>query len=168
MPDKSLTRMFAEVRWQTLRILDGVTETEARWAPVGLQNTILWHAGHAYTVVEWTTMESLGRQPVYPDDWFAIFSGNELTPDDVAPARWPTLETVVAALVEQRDRLGDVFAALAESDLSLPAAQRPQRTVRYMILHGIYDEAAHGGEMWLLRKLQQSAPSSSPAGDAQQ
>ena len=161
MADKSLARMFDEVRWQTLRILDGVTETEARWAPPGLSNTILWHAGHAYVVVEWCTMQSLGRQTVCPKDWYDLFSGLKQTPDEVPSGSWPDLTAVVQSLKEQRDRLGRVYANLEETRLAAQSSHRPDRTVRYMILHGLYDEAAHGGEMWLLRKIQRAARKSS-------
>ena len=141
MADASLTRMFEEVRWQTLRILDGVTQGEARWAPAGLQNTILWHAGHAYVVVEWCTLQSLGRESQYPDKWFEIFSGMELKTDQVPPDGWPQLANVVDELKKQRGRLRELYAGLSESDLSAEAAHKPQRTVRYMILHGLYDAA---------------------------
>jgi len=153
MSDKSLVRMFEEVRWQTLRILDGVDEQAARWAPHGLQNTILWHAGHAFIVAESCTMQSLGRTPAYSDSWFSIFSGRELTPQDVPAEGWPVLDSVVTELRNQRDRLVELYRSLTESQLVAQAVHKPQRTVRYMILHGIYDEAAHGGETWLLRKL---------------
>ena len=74
MPDKCLLLLLDEVRAKTLRILKSVPPEHARWAPPGLQNTILWHAGHAYVLVEWVTMKSLGRTPQIPDGWFEMFS----------------------------------------------------------------------------------------------
>jgi hypothetical protein len=41
MPDKSLILILDEVRGKTLRLLDSVDEKHARWAPPGLQNSIL-------------------------------------------------------------------------------------------------------------------------------
>src|SRR5271157_1534891 len=52
MPDKCLLLLLDEVRAKTLRILKSVPAEHARWAPPGLHNTILWHAGHAYVLVE--------------------------------------------------------------------------------------------------------------------
>jgi hypothetical protein len=145
--------MFEEVRWRTLRILEGADEHATRWAPHGLQNTILWHAGHAFVVVESCTMQSLGREPAFSDNWFSIFSGRELAPKDVPAESWPVFGSVITELQSQRDRLVERYSSLSESQLDAPAIHKPQRTDRYMILHGFYDEAAHGGETWLLRKL---------------
>ena len=156
MSDASLMRMFEEVRWQTLRILDGVDDREVRWAPQGLQNTILWHAGHAYVVVESCTMRSLEQNPVYPEGWYSMFSGEELRPAEVPPESWPDFANVITELRKQRDRFRELYESLTEMQLGAPATHRPNRTVRYMILHGLYDEAAHGGEMWLLRKMQRA------------
>ena len=51
--DTSLLLLLDEVRGKTLRVLKAVPSESTRWAPPGLQNTILWHAGHALVVVEW-------------------------------------------------------------------------------------------------------------------
>lgn len=158
MSDASIIRLLDEVRWQTLRILDGVADDEARWTPPGLQNSILWHAGHSYVVLEWCTLGSLGREPHYPGGWYEIFSGKDLLPAEVPLDRWPKIAEVVVELKLQRDRLRELFGLLSEAELETPAVNRPKQTVRYMILHGLYDEAAHGGEMWLLRKLQRAQP----------
>ena len=60
MPDQSLILLLDEVRGKTLRLLDSLNEKDARWAPPGLQNSVLWHAGHAYFLLEWLTMKALG------------------------------------------------------------------------------------------------------------
>jgi catechol 2,3-dioxygenase-like lactoylglutathione lyase family enzyme len=65
---------FDEIRPKTLRMLDGVSEEQARWAPAGLQNTILWHAGHAYVVLESLAMDALGLAKIIPAGWFETFS----------------------------------------------------------------------------------------------
>jgi hypothetical protein len=65
MPDKCLLLLLDEVRAKTLRILNSVPAESARWAPPGFQNTTLWHAGHAYVLVEGLTMKSLERIPRY-------------------------------------------------------------------------------------------------------
>ena len=50
--DETLILLAQEVRRRTLRQLDGVTDEVARFAAPGLNNSILWHAGHALFVVE--------------------------------------------------------------------------------------------------------------------
>jgi hypothetical protein len=156
MPDASLLVMLDEVRGKTLRVLHAVEPRHARWAPPGLHNTITWHAGHAYILAEWLTMRALGREPVIPDGWFALFSW-ESRPATVPDDRWPPLSEVVCRLEEQHRRLRRVIGALTDEQLGRPSAADPRHTVRRSILHGLHDEACHCGEMYLLLKMQQTA-----------
>ena len=52
MPDETLMLLAREVRNKTLKLLDGLTDAQARFAAAGLNNSILWNAGHALVVVE--------------------------------------------------------------------------------------------------------------------
>jgi DinB family protein len=153
MPDKCLLLLLDEVRPKTLRILKSVRAEHARWAPAGLQNTILWHAGHAYVLVEGLTMKSLERTPQIPDGWYEMFS-SESHPALVPPDRWPSLSEVIHKLEVQHKRLGKLIGELREDELDRPSASNPKRTVRSAILHGLHDEACHSGEMHLLHKMQ--------------
>lgn len=154
MPDPSLLVLLDEVRGKTLQLLQGVSEPTARWAPPGLHNSILWHAGHCYVVVEWLSMQALGRPPVAPDGWFALFSW-ESRPAETPPDRWPPLAEVADRLNEQHRRLRSCYGELTEEQLARAAPGRRDRTVRATLLHALHDEACHSGEIWLLRKLQQ-------------
>ncbi len=152
MSDHSLVLLLDEVRGKTLRLLQGVSEEEARCSPPGLHNHILWHAGHSYVLVESLAMETVGGQPQIPDGWFGLFSWRS-DPARVAPNRWPRLAEVVAQLAGQRGRLRPLIEGLDEKQLSRPMPCNPGRTIRYGIRHGLHDEACHSGEIWLLRKL---------------
>ena len=153
MPDASLLLLLDEVRGKTLRILEAAPAEFGLWAPPGLRNHITWHAGHAYVVVESLAMRALGRPPVLPDGWFAMFSWDS-DPARVPRDRWPPLGEIIARLREQRARLKRILAGLTDSALEAPAAGSPSRSVRYAILHGLHDEACHSGEMYLLLKMQ--------------
>jgi hypothetical protein len=152
MSDTTLLLMFDEVRGSLRQVLDLVDEQMARWKPAGLQNTILWHAGHSCVVVEYLTMQSLGRAPECPEKWFDLFGWNS-RPGQTAPEDWPSLNTVIRQLWSQHARLSKLLATLTEDQLSAPSAQHGDGTVRHTILHAFQDEAAHKGEIWLLRKL---------------
>jgi hypothetical protein len=152
MPDQTLLVLLDEVRGKTLQVLEGVSPEHARWAPPGLQNTILWHAGHSYFVVEWLTMQSLGQEPSAPDGWFEMFSW-ESRPATVPADRWPALESVVRELQAQQRRLRSLFASLTPEQLESNSPAYPDRSVRNWIVHGLHDEARHSGEISLLRKL---------------
>ena len=149
MPDESLILLAHEVRGKTLRLLDGVTDAEARFAPAGLNNTILWHAGHALAVVErLSVVPATGSAPAYPDGWFEIFGWKS---EPATVTRWPALSEVVERLREQLPRLARAIEVL--SDGQLASILPNNRTLRYSILHGLHDEAGHQGEIYLLRKM---------------
>jgi hypothetical protein len=151
--DPTLLLLLDEVRRKTLSRLEGVSDEEARFAPEGLQNSILWHAGHSYILVEWLTMDALGAATTCPKGWFEIFSWTS-RPAEVPADRWPTLKEVVRELQIQHGRMHRLIENLSADVLDNPARNRPDVTVRHRILHALHDEACHSGEIWLLRKLQ--------------
>ena len=153
MPDPALLMLLDEVRGKTLSILDAVPDAYALWAPPGLQNHILWHAGHSYVVVESLAMKAIGRQPEIPEGWFEMFSW-ESHPARVPPDLWPSLGEVIARLRTQHGRLRRVIGGLTEDQFDRRSASNPDRTVRYAIVHGLHDEACHSGEAYLLLKMQ--------------
>jgi hypothetical protein len=152
MSDQSLLLLLNEVRGKTLRLLQGVRDNEAHWAPAELHNHILWHAGHSFVLVESLATEAIGDLPQIPEGWFDIFSWKS-NPAQVAPYRWPPLAQIVIRLADQHVRLRQLIERLSEEELSKPLLGRGDQTVRYAILHGLHDEACHSGEIWLLRKL---------------
>jgi hypothetical protein len=149
VPDESLILLASEVRGKTLRLLDGVSDSEARFTPAGLNNTILWHAGHALVVVEHLSVApATGALPSYPPGWFETFSWKSVP---ATVTRWPALAEVVERLRDQLTRLRVAIEALPPERL---AGMLPNnRTLRYSILHGLHDEAGHQGEIYLLRKM---------------
>lgn len=153
MADAMLMELLKEVRWKTLKVLEGVGEEEARFTGgAGLNNSILWHAGHALVVVEHLGFEGkAGFEPTYPKGWFEKFSWSS-QPGLVT--EWPTLAEVVERLKDQRARLMAHLEALSAADLARVVGPPPRsRTLGGMILHGLHDEAVHSGEIYLLRKL---------------
>ena len=153
MADESLLLLASEVRGKTLRILEGVTDDQARFSgPAGLNNSILWHAGHAVVVVEHLGVApASGKPPAYPQGWFETF-GWQSVPASVM--RWPRLEEVTDRLREQLDRLTAAVRALSDEQLDRVVDPQRNRRLRSSILHGLHDEANHQGEMYLLRKIQ--------------
>jgi hypothetical protein len=152
MADSSLLVLLDEVRGKTIRLLEATAERDARWAPPGLRNTILWHGGHAYILLECLTMTALGKAPQLPDGWFAMFSW-ESRPERVPADRWPALGTVIEQLEGQHERMRRLFNKLTPAHLDRPSARHPDQTVRRAIVHALHDEACHCGEIHLLRKL---------------
>jgi hypothetical protein len=152
MADKTLLMLLDDVRGKTLSELEGLDETHARWAPPGLQNSCLWHGGHAYMVTEFLTTRALGLAPQMPQGWMKMFSW-ESNPAHVSPESWPPLDEVREALIGQHERLRTLISGLSTEQLDAPEAGNPSRSVRYAIMHGLHDEARHSGEISLLRKM---------------
>ncbi len=153
MPHETILFMAKEVRGKTLQLLKDVPEAQARFAPPGLNNSILWHAGHCLMVTETLGLApALGRPPAYPADWFEKFSW---TSKPATVKEWPTLAEVSAKLAEQSGQLTAAISALTADQLTQVIGNPAKgRTLSKSILYAILDEANHQGEMWLLKKMQ--------------
>lgn len=150
-----LQAMAEAVRGKTLKMLASATDKELFWAPPGLSNHLLWHAGHSVWLQDWLCIEAVTGKSELPDGWHETFSKR------CRPVRetvsWPARLDVQSQLTRQLDRLLEVIGSLSASDL-----QGPPRTsslpdtepLRYWISHGLHDEANHQGEMHLLLKMQ--------------
>lgn len=151
MADETLVLLASEVRGKTLRLLEGVSDQDARWAPQGLGNNIVWHAGHSFWVVEQLGVApATGKGLQLPDGWKELFAaGSKPGPE----TKWPALDQVVERLQEQLTRLTTTIRGLSEERLNQIIDPARNRTLRYSILHGLHDEAGHQGEIWLLRKM---------------
>ena len=152
MPNETLKLLAREVRGKTFRILDGVSDEQARFVPPGLNNSILWHAGHSLWVVEVLSIAAAtGRPRSLPDGWTDLFSSKSRPTRE---SKFPALVQIIEALRNQLERLVAAIDPLTGQQLDVMIDPARNRTVRYNILHGLHDEANHQGEMWLLRKLQ--------------
>jgi len=155
MPNETLKLLAREVRGKTFKILDGVSEEQARFVPPGLNNSIIWHAGHSLWVVEVLSIAAAtGKAASLPDGWVELFNSRS---KPTRETKFPPLAQVVEALRNQLERLVAAIDPLGEQQLAVMIDPARNRNVRYNILHGLHDEANHQGEMWLLRKLQNSS-----------
>jgi hypothetical protein len=112
MADDSLSLLAKEVRGKTLRLLEGVSDADARWAPAKLNNSMIWHAGHAYVVVEHLSVSAAtGKPPVLPERWFDLFSWKS---KPTAQTQFPPLADVVQQLSSQLDRVLAAIEPLSE------------------------------------------------------
>lgn len=149
--NETLLTLANEVRTKTLWLLNGVTDDLAQYAAPGLNNSILWHAGHVLVVVEHLAVApATGQVPQLPDGWFEIFGWNS-NPRTVK--HWPAIADVKERLREQLPRLTGVIATLSSAQLAQVLDQANGTTLHYDILHALHDEANHQGEMWVLKKM---------------
>ena len=149
--DDSLITLAYEVRGKMLWLLEGVGDELAGFTAPGLSNSILWHAGHALVVVEHLCIApATGGEPRLPDGWFEKFSWDS-QPRTVR--EWPRIADVATALREQLPRLIDAIRGLSPEQLDEELGPPHDASRRYLIVHGLHDEANHQGEIWLLRKM---------------
>ena len=149
--DETLILLAKEVRGKTLRLIEGVSDADARFAAPGLKNSILWHAGHSLLVVEHLGLAPLsGGKTEYPASYAEKFMWKS---DPGAVTEWPPIAEVRALLTSQLERLTSAIARTSEEQLATVIDPQRGRTLRYSILHGLHDEAGHQGESWLLKKL---------------
>jgi uncharacterized damage-inducible protein DinB len=151
MPDETLLLLLKDVRNKTLRLLDDVGDDEATFKAGGLNNTILWHAGHILVVNEHLGVIAATRaMPSYPAGWFDKFSWKS-KPETVTD--WPELREIRKLLEEQQHKLESFLRDAPEEVLATIADPTRGRTLRHSIMHGLHDEACHQGEIYLMKKL---------------
>ena len=156
MADETLMLLAREVRGKTLRLLEGVDDRQAGFAAPGLNNTILWNAGHALIVVEHLGVSpATGKSPAYPADWYEKFSWQS---KPAAVKDWPSVEQVRQQLRDQLTRLTTAIETLLPARLDQIIDPARNRTLRFSILHGLHDEAGHQGEIYLLKKMYAISP----------
>ena len=97
MADATLILLAKEIRGKTLKLLDGLSDEQARFAAPGLHNTILWHAGHGIMLLEHFGIMPLtgSQQTGYPAGWFEMFSWKS---DPRTVTAWPSVDDVRAEL----------------------------------------------------------------------
>lgn len=152
MPDASLLLLLDEVRARTIGILRSVRAEDSLWAPPGLHNMVVWHAGHCYFLLEHLTMRALGRKPQMPREWDQLFCWGS-RPQLVSAESWPPLAAIVEQLLQQHTRIRQLIETLTDEQLDQPLAAASDGTVRYAVIHALHDEACHCGEIHLLRKM---------------
>ena len=149
--DESLLMLAQDVRNKTLKLLDGMTDQQVGYVAPGLTNSILWHAGHVFILVEHLVIIPItAQEPAYPMGWFQMF-GWKSKPELVQ--QWPRLEEVVSQLVDQYRRVSGLIQKLEDKHLATIVDEAKNRTLRFNIIHAFHDEANHQGEIWLLKKL---------------
>src|ERR1051325_9537668 len=138
MANETLQLLAREVRGKTLRILDGVSDEQAHFVPPGLNNSIVWHAGHSLWVVEVLSIAAAtGRPTPLPDGWTDLFNSKSRP---TRQTQFPPLPQIIEALRNQLERLVAAIDPLTEQQLGVMIDPARNRTVRYNILHGLHDE----------------------------
>jgi len=153
-----LQMLADDLRRRTIALFDEAREEELLWAPPGLSNHVLWHAGHVVWVLDKLVVEAATSCSLLPPGWAETFGKHCRPPAETT--RWPDRAEVRRELERQLPRVLEVIGMLTPKTLAGPPCtlQLPHdRPLGYWITHGLHDEASHQGEMKLLLKMQRAA-----------
>jgi uncharacterized damage-inducible protein DinB len=131
------------------KVLDDVSEEEARQQPAPGLAPIIWQAGHIalYDALFVQRVDKQAEAPAGFDQFFAIGTGG-------MPAQYPPLATVRAA-VDAAQR-GMVAIATAHS-ASTPVESPRYKTVGELLTFAVYHRGYHVGKITTLRALLKKA-----------
>ncbi len=153
----TLQELAGQVRRDTLQILDVAQPTWLTYAPPGTSNHILWHAGHALWLQDVLCVRLLAGYGELPAGWAEKF-GMECRPLSET-IDWPSRNELRELLQGQLRRVLELLAAAGDERLAKTADPgRGTATISDSIIHGLHDEAKHGGEMYLILKLCRTNP----------
>ncbi|NQX71103.1 DinB family protein [Paenibacillus alba] len=135
---------LAFARKNTLRILEGVTESDATRIPENFRNHILWHAGHIYLVQERFAFMLHGFDGQLPESFMALFAAG------TTPLTWtetpPSMSEVIEGLGQQKQRiqlaLADKLADKAPSPYTTSSGFRLE-TIGEFLNFTLYHEGMH-------------------------
>ncbi|HTN74116.1 MAG TPA: DinB family protein [Pirellulaceae bacterium] len=153
-----LEMLLEEFRGKTLRLLQ-VDAVAANWTPPGTRNSMLWHGGHIFCIVERLFTHATSGDDSVPatilTGWWPRFGWDPPTsaPTDAPPALATIVEQLQAQAIRWQPRLRELSAA-QQAALLTPAIEGWEgATCARAIIHALHDEACHQGEIWLLQKL---------------
>lgn len=155
------TTIFEElinIRAETLKAFDGLTDELADRIPTGFRNNIRWHLGHIYFVIEYLATSQLKIPPLMPEGFTDRFVSGKSPLDDTYPASLPnpTLPELKTLLTEQLDRIRKQYPMerLNESVAAINtstglALVTPEQALRY----NLYHEGLHFGALSIYKRL---------------
>ncbi len=157
-----LQHLANDVRNRTIQLLQAAAQHELTWVPGGTSNHLIWHAGHALWVQDVLCLKLITGSSELPGGWEEMFKMGSRPASWSEP--WPAKEELLVQLKAQLPRLVQRIGDLSEAELDRkPHFPHPgdRRSLWESILHGLHDEAAHQGEMYLLLKMQRLAMAAS-------
>jgi DinB superfamily len=167
---RDLLATFGDVRHRLFERLDGLTDAEYLWEPVGDSLSIRPHDDGGFRVDELFPRSVQGvPDPVTTIAWRVWHIGNlclrgyvtsffDDVPDLGDRHEWPgTAKEGVQALAEDWEHFVSRIAALGDERLLAPMGLGPDgyadETYLKLALHALDEVAHHGGEIGLLRDL---------------
>ncbi|TFE27556.1 DinB family protein [Cohnella luojiensis] len=155
--ETNLFDQMANIRRQTLEVMEGVTEELADRIPDGFRNNIRWHLGHVYTATEFLALSGLKLPMILPEGFIERFASGTSPLDDKAKSvPLPTLSQLGSLLKEQTERIREALPSSRLNE-SIPAITTstgldlltPEQALRY----NLYHEGLHFAIIPVYKKL---------------
>ncbi|MFX3635633.1 MAG: DinB family protein [Candidatus Pristimantibacillus sp.] len=144
------------VRGQTLKAMEGVTEEIADQIPEGFRNSLRWHFGHIYVVLERFAFHFIGIPQHLPEGFKEQFENGTsplVTPASI-PA--PSLEELKSLLQEQVGRIREALAHRMHEKIDPPyitSAGMILDTPEQFLSFNLYHEGMHFGIIKVYKRL---------------
>jgi hypothetical protein len=149
-PAEFIMEMVRQIRPLTVKWLMKPEDRHLMWAPEGLCNHVLWHAGHILWVNDALCIQVLTGKSQLPAGWAETFGMN--CRPVTQTSRWPAREEMKQLLEAQAEQMLRLLGSTDEQTLTRVLDAGSGATVAGRIIHGLHDEAKHQGEIHLLIK----------------
>ncbi|WP_400163121.1 DinB family protein [Brevibacillus sp. TJ4] len=134
-----LLQQVQDYREETLRAIDGVTESMADVIPAGFNNNIRWHLGHLY-LDQYLWLQHLTKEEIPLPAGFREWFGYGTKPADwTSPP--PSLDTLRQLLAEQPGQIRDMYSHRLEEEF--PATESGMHTIAQVLVRTIFHEGLH-------------------------
>lgn len=154
--DHQLWDQVQFVRGQTLKLMDGISETDADRLPEGFRNSLRWHFGHIYVVLERFAFRHLKLTEQYPEGYREAFETGTSPLDAPPGAKLPTLPELAERLSDQIVRIRAVLGDRLSERIDPPyvtGSGKSLATPEEFLSFNLYHEGMHIGIIKCYRRL---------------
>ncbi|MDR6551542.1 DinB family protein [Paenibacillus qinlingensis] len=142
------------IRKSTIKAVEGLSEDTIDAMPEGFNNNIRWNLGHIIFVQEKFAFHFIGEPLQVPENFERLFAKG------TKPADWneelPSLETLLALLVEQPKRIQSILHDRLDESVAKPFTTGNGlllTTIGEFLNYTLYHEGMHFNSITLLKRF---------------
>ncbi|OAS22723.1 DinB family protein [Paenibacillus oryzisoli] len=143
------------IRKSTIKVVEGLSEDTLDDMPEGFNNNIRWNLGHIIFVQEKFAFHFIGEPLQIPENFERLFAKGT-RPADWAEEELPSLETLLALLVEQPQRIQSILHGRLDESVAKPFTTGNGlllTTIGELLNYTLYHEGMHFNMISLLKRF---------------